>query len=84
MKRLPLSLLAHWAGGELIGDDLVIGSLTNDTRTLVPGSLYVALRGERFDGHRFLKTALLQGGAAAALAQLSTAPSPSLGIMVPR
>ena len=22
MKRLPLSLLAHWAGGELIGDDL--------------------------------------------------------------
>ena len=42
MKRLPLSLLAHWAGGELLGDDLVIGSLTNDTRTLVPGSLYVA------------------------------------------
>ena len=37
MKRLPLSLLAHWAGGELIGDDLVIGSLTHDTRTLVPG-----------------------------------------------
>lgn len=64
MKRLPLSLLAHWAGGELIGDDLVIGSLTHDTRTLVPGSLYVALRGERFDGHDFAYDASMRGTAA--------------------
>lgn len=64
MKRLPLSLLAHWAGGELLGDDLVIGSLTNDTRTLVPGSLYVALRGERFDGHDFAYDASMRGAAA--------------------
>ncbi|MBD9469980.1 UDP-N-acetylmuramoyl-tripeptide--D-alanyl-D-alanine ligase [Pseudoxanthomonas sp. PXM01] len=64
MKRLPLSLLAHWAGGELIGDDLVIGSLTHDTRTLVPGSLYVALRGERFDGHDFAYDASMRGAAA--------------------
>jgi len=64
MKRIPLSLLAHWAGGELLGDDLVIGSLTNDTRTLVPGSLYVALRGERFDGHDFAYDAAMRGAAA--------------------
>nr|WP_298126079.1 UDP-N-acetylmuramoyl-tripeptide--D-alanyl-D-alanine ligase [uncultured Pseudoxanthomonas sp.] len=64
MKRLPLSLLAHWAGGELLGDDLVIGSLTHDTRTLVPGSLYVALRGERFDGHDFAYDASMRGAAA--------------------
>ncbi len=64
MKRLPLSLLAHWAGGELLGDDLVIGSLTHDTRMLVPGSLYVALRGERFDGHDFAYDASMRGAAA--------------------
>ncbi|MCH6482957.1 UDP-N-acetylmuramoyl-tripeptide--D-alanyl-D-alanine ligase [Pseudoxanthomonas sp. LH2527] len=64
MKRLPLSLLAHWAGGELLGDDLVIGSLTHDTRALVPGSLYVALRGERFDGHDFAYDAAMRGAAA--------------------
>ena len=64
MKRLPLSLLAHWAGGELLGDDLVIGSLTHDTRALVPGSLYVALRGERFDGHDFAYDASMRGAAA--------------------
>ena len=60
MKRLPLSLLAHWAGGELLGDDLVIGSLTHDTRALVPGSLYLALRGERFDGHDFAYDAAMR------------------------
>lgn len=64
MKRLPLSLLAHWAGGELLGDDLVIGALTHDTRTLVPGSLYVALRGERFDGHDFAYDATMRGAGA--------------------
>lgn len=64
MKRLPLSLLAHWAGGELQGDDVVIGTITNDTRALQPGSLYVALRGERFDGHDFAYDAAMRGAGA--------------------
>lgn len=64
MKRIPLSLLAHWAGGELIGDDVVIGAITHDTRALEPGSLYVALRGERFDGHDFAYDAAMRGAAA--------------------
>ena len=53
MKRLPLSLIAHWAGGELHGEDVLVDTLAHDTRALMPGSLYVALRGERFDGHDF-------------------------------
>ncbi len=39
-----------------------------DTRTLTPGDTYVALRGERFDGHTFVPSAL-QGGAAALLVE---------------
>jgi UDP-N-acetylmuramoyl-tripeptide--D-alanyl-D-alanine ligase len=39
-----------------------------DTRTLLPGDTYVALRGERFDGHTFAATAL-QGGAVALLVE---------------
>ena len=58
MKRTPLSLIAHWAGGELHGDDVAVDAIGNDTRTLAPGSLYVALRGERFDGHAFAAAAL--------------------------
>src|SRR5690349_8467349 len=64
MKRLPLSLLAHWAGGELQGDDAIIAGITQDTRALQPGSLYVALRGERFDGHDFAYDAAMRGASA--------------------
>lgn len=64
MKRLPLSLIAHWAGGELHGDDVLVDTLTNDTRALMPGSLYVALRGERFDGHDFAYDAAMRNAGA--------------------
>ena len=64
MKRLPLSLLAHWAGGELHGDDAVVDAMTQDTRALQPGSLYIALRGERFDGHDFAYDAAMRGASA--------------------
>ncbi|MBB3835537.1 UDP-N-acetylmuramoyl-tripeptide--D-alanyl-D-alanine ligase [Xanthomonas arboricola] len=61
MKLTPLSLIAHWAGGELQGDDAMIDAVSNDTRTLSNGSLYVALRGERFDGHDFAADAVAHG-----------------------
>ena len=64
MNTLPLSLLAHLAGGELQGEDVVVDTLTQDTRQLLPGSLYVALRGENFDGHQFAQDAALRGAAA--------------------
>ena len=37
-----------------------------DSRALAPGQLFVALRGERFDGHDFVAAAA-QAGAAAAM-----------------
>jgi len=64
MKRTPLSLIAHWAGGQIHGDDVAIDAIGNDTRTLAPGSLYVALRGERFDGHDFAASAVDNGASA--------------------
>ncbi len=64
MKRTPLSLIAHWAGGELHGDDVAIDAVSNDTRALQPGCLYVALRGERFDGHDFAAQAAERGASA--------------------
>jgi len=64
MKRLPVSLMAHWCGGELHGDDVVVDSINNDTRSLMPGGMYVALRGERFDGHDFAYDSAMRGAAA--------------------
>ena len=64
MNRTPLSLVAHWAGGTLHGEDLAVDAIVHDTRALVPGSLYLALRGERFDGHDFAADALARGAVA--------------------
>ena len=43
--------------------DVTFSSVSHDTRTLMPGSLYVALRGERLDGHEFIKDAIAKGAA---------------------
>ena len=64
MRRTPLSMLGHWAQGTLHGEDVAIDGLSNDTRAIVPGSLYAALRGERFDGHDFAQAAQAAGAAA--------------------
>jgi len=44
---------------------LVFSRVATDTRTLEPGALFVALKGERFDGHDHLAQALAAGAAAA-------------------
>ncbi len=41
-----------------------VTSIAVDSRTTVPGSLFVAVRGERVDGHRFAKGAVTRGAAA--------------------
>lgn len=52
--------------GEFQGEDCEFTSVSNDTRKLRQQALYVALRGERFDGHAFLEQAK-QSGACGAL-----------------
>ena len=74
MNRLPLSLIAHWATGELHGDDVPVDAIVHDTRALAPGSLYVALRGERFDGHDFAVDAVARGAVALLVERLLDLP----------
>ena len=64
MKLLALSQLARWCNARLVGDDQVVHAIGIDTRTLVPGSVYVALRGETFDGHQFCAEAEARGARA--------------------
>ena len=40
-------------------------AVSTDTRTIRPGDLFVALRGERFDGHDFVAQALAAGAGGA-------------------
>ncbi|HEY9828437.1 MAG TPA: UDP-N-acetylmuramoyl-tripeptide--D-alanyl-D-alanine ligase [Stenomitos sp.] len=43
---------------------IVLG-LNTDTRTLQPGEAFLALRGENFDGHRFVESAIASGASVA-------------------
>jgi UDP-N-acetylmuramoyl-tripeptide--D-alanyl-D-alanine ligase len=52
-------------GAKALGTDARFLSVSTDSRSLSRGALFVALRGERFDGHRFLDAARERGAAAA-------------------
>ena len=64
MRLLALSQLALWTQASLLGDDQVVSSVGLDTRSLTPGSIYVALRGDTFDGHDFCPDAEARGARA--------------------
>ncbi len=51
-------------GGEA-SRDFAASGVSIDSRTVAPGDLFVALRGETFDGHDFVAAALASGAAAA-------------------
>ncbi|MDH5184083.1 MAG: bifunctional UDP-N-acetylmuramoyl-L-alanyl-D-glutamate--2,6-diaminopimelate ligase MurE/UDP-N-acetylmuramoyl-tripeptide--D-alanyl-D-alanine ligase MurF [Gammaproteobacteria bacterium] len=61
---MRLSELATEINGQLYGADITFHGVSTDTRNIAPGSLFVALRGERFDAHHFLAQAKDQGAAA--------------------
>jgi UDP-N-acetylmuramoyl-tripeptide--D-alanyl-D-alanine ligase len=69
-------------GATLVGDGSTpIARVHSDTRTLQPGDLFVALKGERFDANDFVGQAKQQG-AAAALAERGIAEAGLPGLQV--
>ena len=56
MRRCTLEEVARFSGGRLIKGDpsLPVDRLHTDTRTLLAGDCFVALQGDRFDGHAFV------------------------------
>ncbi len=63
------------------GDISSFLGVSTDSRSLEPGALYVALRGERFDGHTFVKAAY-DAGAAAAIVDEAADASAYAGVPV--
>jgi UDP-N-acetylmuramoyl-tripeptide--D-alanyl-D-alanine ligase len=62
---LPLNAgdVAAASGGRVVAGDRAtpIGHISIDSRTVAAGDFFVAIRGERFDGHRFVAGALAAG-----------------------
>jgi len=64
MIDLSLHEICSLVGGEMYGEDKVISSVSIDTRVLPKTALYVAIKGEQFDGHDFIKQAESVGAGA--------------------
>lgn len=82
MPMMHLSEAATAIGAQVQGSDVDFDSVATDTRNMAPRALFVALRGERFDGHDFIAHALQQG-AAAVMAQRSTVYGRAAGAPIP-
>ena len=87
MIPTKLERIAHEIAGELRGPSspLVIDRICTDSRGAAPGALFVALKGQQTNGHRFLGDAFRNGASAALIAQdrlASAALDPSWPIIV--
>jgi UDP-N-acetylmuramoyl-tripeptide--D-alanyl-D-alanine ligase len=67
MDNLSLAQIAKLAGGSISADDtsVLVSRISTDSRTLRDNDLFVPLRGENFDGHRFIEQAAERGAAGA-------------------
>ena len=66
MRTRTLTEVAAATGGVVDGDaGIVVDRVATDSRRVEPGSLFVAVRGERLDGHDFVAEAFDRGAAAA-------------------
>ncbi len=70
---------AAWAHGDAQALPATFCGVTQDSRQVTPGCLYIALRGERFDGHDFVAQALQKGAAAALVERAWRAPEEAAG-----
>ncbi|NKF52360.1 UDP-N-acetylmuramoyl-tripeptide--D-alanyl-D-alanine ligase [Shewanella sp. WXL01] len=61
MIPLMLSTLAQVLDAKLVGDDKQVLSLSTDSRNIGEQGAFLALIGERFDGHQFAQTAIDNG-----------------------
>ena len=65
MSSMRLSEAATAVDGVLRGADAEFVSVTIDSRRMQPGDMYVAIKGERHDGHAFIDEAAAKGAVAA-------------------
>ncbi len=65
MKNMSLIRIAHACGGTYYGEerkkDIEISSITTDSRKAEAGCLFVAIKGERVDGHSFIPSVFEKG-----------------------
>jgi len=69
-----LEQLCESTNGDIVGplsekNSICFSSISTDTRTLQSGALYIAIKGENFDGHCFIEQAIQQGASAVLISE---------------
>src|ERR1700680_1204833 len=72
MNKLSILQIVDLAGAKLESGDgnISVSKVSTDSRTITAGKLFVALRGENFNGHKFVEE-VAQKGAAGAIVDLA-------------
>ena len=81
MREVKISDIARKLGCE-IGYDAVIENVTTDSRKVNDGDLFVAIKGENFDGNKFAKSALEKGACAVCVSELCEGVDPAKALIV--
>jgi UDP-N-acetylmuramoyl-tripeptide--D-alanyl-D-alanine ligase len=63
--RTTIAGASGWIGADWVGRDREFFGVSSDSRKVPAGSLFIALKGERHDGHEYVLEAARQGAAAA-------------------
>ena len=74
--------IAEVTGGKLLGGSVTVTGVSTDTRTIAPGMLFVAIRGESFDGNDYVGAAAEKGAAAAISDRSSGADGYSIPVIL--
>jgi UDP-N-acetylmuramoyl-tripeptide--D-alanyl-D-alanine ligase len=80
MSTLPLREIAKELQSNYAGADIAIANVCTDSRQIRSGDLYVALSGERFDGHDFVESVAAHGAAAAIVSSPRAVALPQLKV----
>lgn len=78
---MDLADLSSVVGGQLQGSGVAVKGISTDTRAMVPGTLFVALKGKHFDSHVFVAQAREKGARAALLEQVIADPLPQVKVV---
>lgn len=68
-ELMELSEVCRWLSAPLPCDDRRITGVCTDSRLVCPGDLFIALQGDKHDGHDFLEQAIRRGACAAVVQQ---------------
>lgn len=75
LKEVAEALGQRWSAAD---SQASVEAIVTDTRQLGPGALFIAIRGERFDGHDFVAQAREAGAVAAVVEEAQDDPLPQL------